>query len=251
MFYLLALIGWLVFFSSLPTGKELWKFKVGSNGDCSVAIGEPGSKYANVAVIGSNEGGSCDALNLCYVFGIDKTNGKELWRTKVGQAGISGGGTIAGDAYYAGTWNSKVASYDLGTGKVNWEADVKGSVQSRPAYYNGVVYFSVEDDMTLVAMKATTGEVIWKYSGATQEFNGSPSIDTVSGIVYAGANDKYLHAVNMTTGSVLFKFETCANVFASAAIADSGMVYISCNTVTGNRKPGIGAAYAIDPRKHM
>ena len=54
------------------TGKELWKFKVGSNGDCSVAVGEAGSKYANTVVIGSNEGGTCDGLGLCFVFAVDK-----------------------------------------------------------------------------------------------------------------------------------------------------------------------------------
>ena len=59
-------------------------------------------------------------------------------------------------------------------------------------YYNGMIYFSVEDSMSLMQMNATTGNVVWQYSGATQEFNGSPSIDTVSGIVYAGANDKYV-----------------------------------------------------------
>jgi hypothetical protein len=29
------------------------------------------------------------------------------------------------------------------------------------------------------------------------------------------------------TGKLKFKFETCANVFASAAIADNGMVFFS------------------------
>ena len=62
---------------------------------------------------------------------------------------------------------------------------------------------------------------------------------------------RYLHAVNSTTGKLLFKFETCANVFASAALADNGMVYIGCNTATGDRKPGIGAMYAINPTKHL
>ena len=68
-------------------------------------------------------------------------------------------------------------------------------------------------------------------AGATQEFNGSPSIG--GDIVYVGSNDRYLHAIDRKTGAFKFKFLTCANVFSSAAVSDAGMVYIGCNTETG------------------
>lgn len=102
----------------------------------------------------------------------------------------------------------------------------------------------------LFAVNATTGRQIWKYKGASDELNGSPSVtlDTV----YVGSNDKYLHAVDRRTGVFKFKFKTCANVFSSAAIDDDGRVYIACNTGTGGQPwVGDGAAYAINPRKHM
>ena len=53
-------------------------------------------------------------------------------------------------------------SVDLATGKTNWAVDVKGEVESRPAYHNGIVYFSVEESLTLFAMNAATGDVIWQ-----------------------------------------------------------------------------------------
>ena len=64
-----------------------------------------------------------------------------------------------------------------------------GEVQARPAYHNGVVFFAVEESKTVLAMNATTGDVIWSYSGALEEFNGSPSV-SAAGIVYAGSNDR-------------------------------------------------------------
>lgn len=36
-----------------------------------------------------------------------------------------------------------------------------------------------------------------------------------------------------------------------ADCATAGMVFASCNTLTGNRKPGIGAVYAINPKLHI
>jgi len=228
------------------TGVQKWKFPTLSHGDCGVAIGT--GEFANTLVTASNEGGLCDD-GMCFVFAVDKRTGKEIWRAK-NKNGVSGGGMIHGGTYFAGSWNQNVQSIDLATGKTNWKVDVKGEVQARPAYHNGVVFFAVEESKTVLAMNATTGDVIWSYSGALEEFNGSPSV-SAAGIVYAGSNDRYLHALNSTTGTLLFKFLTCQNVFASAAIADNGMVFIACNTPTGNRQAGIGAAYAFNPAKHL
>lgn len=221
-YYLLPLIVPLLPRSTIvaPLGNLKWRFNVGSHADCGVVVGEPGGDFSHVLVIQSNEGGMCDALGKCYVFGIDKRNGRELWRSLTGKAGIGGGGTIAADSYFSGSWDRSVTSLKLGTGDVNWKVNVGGEVESRPAFHDGVVFFSAEESHTLVAINAQTGSMKWEYTGATQEFNGSPSLS--SGLVYAGANDKYLHVVNITTGALVFKFETCANVFAAAAIADDG-----------------------------
>lgn len=227
------------------TGKQRWKFNIGSHADCGVAIGTGAN--AHVLVTQSNEGGACD-MGLCFAFGLDKRTGKKLWKSK-STGGPGGGGMIVGNAYLSGSWGQHATSINLETGAENWRVDLGGEIESRPGYHAGVAFFTSEESHTLWALNASTGATLWKYAGATQEFNGSPSIG--AGIVYAGANDQYLHAVNATTGALLFKFKTCANVFASVAVADSGMVFIGCNTVTGNRKPGVGAMYAINPTQHL
>ena len=90
----------------------------------------------------------------------------------------------------AGNWNNYVTSYDLLTGKLNWKLDVKGEVESRPAVVDGVAYISTETSQLLLAINTATGKEIWRYTGASQELNGSPSVshDTV----YASSNDMYL-----------------------------------------------------------
>jgi hypothetical protein len=96
--------------------------------------------------------------------------------------------------------------------------------------------------------------------------NSSPSIDIANGIVYVGANDGVMHAIDLTTGKMRFQIPTHCTaygknfVFSSAAISDAGNVYFSCNTGTGRRRrleekvgdtPGVGIAYSIDPAKHF
>jgi outer membrane protein assembly factor BamB len=69
---------------------------------------------------------------------------------------------------------------------------------------------------------------------------------------YVGSNDKFLYAVDVETGKLRWKKETCANVYASAAISDDGMLYTTCNTGTGSTLgKGKGVVYAIDPAKQQ
>lgn len=227
------------------SGDVAWKFNMFSHADCGVAIGSGSNSH--VLVTQSNEGGLCDAGH-CFVFGVNKHTGELLWKSE-STGGPGGGGMVVGNAYFSGSWGRSASSIDMRTGKTNWKVNVDGEVESRPGYLNGIVYITAEESMTLFALNATTGETIWKFAEAKGTVNGSPSI--AAGIVYFGANDKYLYAVDAATGRLVFKFETCANVFASAAVADDGMVFIGCNTGTGDRKPGIGAAYAVNPSLHI
>ena len=58
-------------------------------------------------------------------------------------------------------------------------------VESRPAYADGVVYVSTEENHALFAIDYKTGAKIWEYTGATQELNGSPSVS--EDLVYVAA----------------------------------------------------------------
>ena len=59
---------------------------------------------------------------------------------------------------------------------------------------DNTVYISTEESQLLLALDLHTGKEIWRYTGAAEELNGSPSLshDTV----YASSNDMYLHAVD-------------------------------------------------------
>ena len=173
----------------------------------------------------------------CYAFGVSKATGKQVWRVKTGVAGAGGFGGVYLQAkngknglFVAGTWNQNVTAYAAQTGDVVWSVDVGASIESHPAYHAGVLFVSAEDAQAMFALNASTGQVVWQYRGAAAELNSSPSVsfDTV----FVGFNDHYLHAVSRTTGEFKFKFQTCQNIFSSAAIASDGTVLIGCNTET-------------------
>ena len=246
-----------------PDGTLKWKFKASGQMNGAPAIGE--GQYADYLVTGDGEGGGClpipgpghnnadddEVPGVCNLYCLDKKTGTLKWKVVLGQP-AGGAPVIVGDKVFAGSWNEKVMSLDLETGKVNWEYNAGGIIESHPAYYGGTLYISTEDSMSVIALEASTGNVVWKFTGATQELNSSPTL--TENFVFVGSNDKYLYALDRKTGALKFKFETCAHVFASPAVADNGMVYVTCNSQTGHPLDigaGSGTAYAINPTLHL
>lgn len=88
-----------------------------------------------------------------------------------------------------------------------------------PAIVNGVVYVGSD---ALYALNATTGALIWKYSGV----NGTPAV--ANGVVYSGT-ERALYALNASSGALLWKY-TGSGPLDTPAVAN-GMVYFgSINT---------------------
>ena len=251
------------------TGRVKWSTDIGAHGDSGWAVGAPGSPQEELVFGQSNEGGYCTSWpppdvpgvnhsaggGYCYVFAINKTSGAIVWKVWTGTPGA--GGTVAGDLFVTGSWNEYVVAYEALTGAVKWYVNVGGAVESHPALtvtqagQTPLVFISTEDDSkTLYALELATGKQVWTYTGAAQELNSSPTV--TADTVYVGSNDRYLHAVDVKTGAFKFKYETCANVFSSAAVDHQGMVYVGCNTVTGTTSTkGVGAMYAINPAQQQ
>ncbi|MBC8552169.1 MAG: PQQ-binding-like beta-propeller repeat protein [Candidatus Brocadiales bacterium] len=117
----------------------------------------------------------------------------------------------------------------------------KGSVRSRPAVQDGVVYFgsSESNDHNLYAVDIKTGQEKWKFRTGSY-VKSSPAID--DGVVYFGSsesNDHNLYAVDIKTGQEKWKFRTGSYVKSSPAI-DDGVVYF------GSSESNDHNLYAVD-----
>ena len=172
------------------TGAVRWKYALGAHGDSGWALASTSDAVFGV----SNEGGECTSWpppdcpspapspggGECYAFGLNATSGEELWKARTGAPG--GGGVVVEDAarglslFVAGSWAGVVVAYDMHSGKQVWSFRAGGEVESHPAYYGGVVFASAEESRTLFAINATTGKELWRYNGAAQEINSSPSV---------------------------------------------------------------------------
>ncbi|WP_323072149.1 outer membrane protein assembly factor BamB [Mycetohabitans endofungorum] len=146
--------------------REAWKASVGKSGRSLFA---PAAVGDYVYAAGAN--GS--------VVKIDATNGKEVWRTKVGadlSAGVGSDGTLTavgtlkGDVFVLG-----------GDGKVLWRANAPGEIVTPPAVGQGFVLVRTIDGR-ITAFNAQTGEQKWVYVNRAVPLN----LRTATGMTFAG-----------------------------------------------------------------
>lgn len=162
-------------------------------------------------------------------YAVNTTTGALIWQFDYQQQGGGSSAVIVDATVYIGSWDGYFYAIDLVTGKKRWAYETNGEVESHGAYHSGVVYGSSESAEAF-ALDAATGREIWKYTDFGEEVNGSPTV--TDDYVFVGANDKYMYALHKSDGIRAWRFLTEANVFSSAAVADTGMIYFTCNTGT-------------------
>src|SRR5438270_11910014 len=87
--------------------------------------------------------------------------------------------------------------------------------------YSSVVYF-VTCRCIVCARSASTGVRIWSYTTPTGgPVASSLAIALGSKAVFFGSNDRYLYAVNLMTGTFLWRYLTGGQVSSSPAVADT------------------------------
>jgi eukaryotic-like serine/threonine-protein kinase len=147
------------------------------------------------------------------VYALDASTGAKIWQALGGQVSVVVNGVV-----YAGL--SSIFALNATTGAKIWQATY-GSLSSKPAFANGIIYFGTNDN-NIYALNATTGAKIWNYTAGSWVLS-SPAI--VNGVVYVGSHDNSVYALDANTGSRIWTYKTGSSVSSSPAIAD-GVVYI-------------------------
>ncbi|UDG83106.1 outer membrane protein assembly factor BamB [Candidatus Vallotia lariciata] len=166
---------------------EVWRISVGRSGRYFFVPSSVGDY-----VYAASKNGS--------VLKIDATNGKEIWRTKLGvdlSAGVSSDGMITAVC----TLEGSVFVLD-NDGKILWKANVLGKIITPPAVGQDFVLVRTIDGR-ITAFNSRTGEQKWVYVNRSVPLN----LQTIAGITLAGKNmllagfpDGSLSAINLQNG---------------------------------------------------
>jgi len=204
------------------TGDVIWSYATG------------GKVYSSPAVVdGVVYVGSYD--NNTYA--LYASNGTLLWNYTTGGA-VYSSPTISGGVVYVSSNDGYVYALNASTGDLIWNYDTGATmgISSAPAVSGNVVYIHPCETVDIHAVYANNGSLIQKYvltSKAIASSASSPPIvcssPAVAGeMVYVGAYNGYVYALNTTAGSVSWSYYPGEGVYSSPAVVD-GVVYVGSN----------------------
>ena len=122
------------------------------------------------------------------------------------------------------------------TGELRWLYEIEGFLfsQAFPTLEGGVLYMS--SGSYVEALDAWTGASLWKYETDAPSRNMIPTPDVVGGVVYAVLGDGYLHALDATARTLLWR---------------SGVPGPSDTVLLGPPKVVEGVAYVDSADQHL
>jgi eukaryotic-like serine/threonine-protein kinase len=209
------------------TGTQKWKFQAESGSIESTPAVSNGSVY-----VGSDD---------TYVYKLDASSGRMLWRSSV-YSGMYSSLLVYGGKVYVGTNGGDFYALDEGTGSHAWS--LSNVTQSSPAAWDGKIYVGtygyIDSAKTLAgfsssqsvivhgifyALDASAGTVVWSYDLGDDYFHSSPSV--YNGTVYVAAHNGTLYAFDAGTGGVRWTYDLGYETDASPSIDPAtGTVFI-------------------------
>ena len=197
---------------ALENGKKQWSYQTGNAIYSSPAVSN------HKLVIGSGDGN---------IYCLSAGKGKLLWQFKT-EAAVLGCPLIDHNRVYIGGSDHHFRALDLTTGKEIWNFDgLDGPVVSTPVLYKGSIIFGAWDK-NLYALQATDGKLLWKWNNGSPVRNFSPAacIPVIKDdVVYVVAPDRYLTAIDFSTGTTLWRNNESTVRESIGISADGNFVY--------------------------
>ena len=199
----------------LKTGEKIWTVQ----GDekfpsAPVVIPSPAGDTEWVLVNGY------DGTSRC----LEAATGEPVWTYKTDNY-INGTPAIIDNSLLAfGGCDKVIHILNLKDGSLANEVTTDAEIISSVATYGKSIYCTTYANQ-LVATLADGDSLDWIYESEDFPFSSAPAINEQLGHVYIGSKDKHLHAVDTTTGQLLWKFRTGGPIESSPLVFDDAVIF--------------------------
>lgn len=151
----------------------------------------------------------------------DATTIPQLGREFPLKSGCQSHPVVNEDVLYVGANDGFLRAFDLVSGKLKWESDLKREIVSSPAVTtNTVVVGSLDSNVYCLDKK--TGEKTWVYrtGGAVL---ASPLVD--GEMVYVGSGDYTMYALDLNSGDLKWRFAAQKLIKATPALSNGKLFF--------------------------
>ena len=231
------------------SGKLLWKYATKSFVDeSSPAVG------TNAVYFGDLDG---------VVHAVNPRDGTALWTFKT-MGEIKSSPVVVNDRVIIGSYDGHLYALDARTGKLIWKYMTEGMVHATPAIVGDLAFIAGCDEVfrairisdgkqayeikigaytgaspviegdnayfgtfnyDVVGLDLKNRKILWRFDDPERDFPFYSSAALLSDRIIFGGRDKFVRALNRTTGKEIWNFATRGRVDSSPAIA-GGRVYV-------------------------
>lgn len=164
---------------------------------------------------------------------VDPGTGTTRWASKTGGYCHSSPATD-GSLLVVGSADNRVHAYDARSGKERWTFQTGGPVYASPVLVGDLVAIA-SGDGRIYGLDLKTGKERWRYElpPSNTAFVQSP-LATDGTRIFAGAWDRFLYAIDATTGGLAWKAQCTTKSFAyspaiGAPVVGEGKVFVPSN----------------------
>ncbi len=203
-------------------GKQRWQREVGAFSSKFGYAPSPIIYKSLVVIAADNQGGG-------YLAALDRETGAVAWRTARGNASSYSSpiiGTLDGKEQLLITGGDRLASYDPGTGKLNWETPCISEATCGTVVVTGdrVLASGGYPDKETVCV-ASNGEKLWSNNTKVYE----PSLVASDGLAFAITDDGIAYCWDINDGTQMWR-ERLGGNFSSSPVVCNGNVYVASLT---------------------
>jgi eukaryotic-like serine/threonine-protein kinase len=221
--------GWL-YALDLATGARRWRVDLGSPVSASPAVG------GGLVYVAARDG---------RVWAVEAQTGARRWRLATGPLVPFPWGHESGDYYVSsptyvdgtvvlGAGDGRVYAVEAASGRVRWRGVTEGRIRGTPAVWQGSVFVGAFDGR-VYCFDLATGARRWRFetTGAglhsenfgydRRSIQSSPAV--ANGVLYVGARDGFLYAIDARTGRQRWSFDHKISWVNSSPAAVDGLVY--------------------------
>ena len=141
-------------------------------------------------------------------------DGSLVWTFDQAGGGIFSTPTIKGDTVYTGSADGKLYALNAATGSILWSYDAIQSILNPITVIDTLVYFAANNKF--IALSLNSRLPVWTYT-TTGMIEAKPAI--AGDVVIFGCWDKYVHAVNRFTGTMIWKWYRNSSFYYAPAAA--------------------------------